>query len=97
MKKCFNKKLFFISIFLFLFFVGSAQDPLPIPEISINIGGNVPGPNTLMPTLEILLLLSVLTLAPSFIMMFTSFMRIIIVLSFLRTAMGSRQALPIRY
>ncbi|GAB6189439.1 flagellar type III secretion system pore protein FliP [Marinitoga arctica] len=94
MKMTFNKKLFLIIFFLLIFFVGSAQEPLPIPEISINIGGATPGPNTLIPTLEILLLLSVLTLAPSFIMMFTSFMRIIIVLSFLRTAMGSRQAPP---
>ncbi|KLO22394.1 flagellar biosynthesis protein FliP [Marinitoga sp. 1197] len=94
MKKCLNKKYILIILFLFLFFIGSAQEPLPIPEITINIGGNTPGPNTLIPTLEILLLLSILTLAPSFIMMFTSFMRIIIVLSFLRTALGSRQAPP---
>ncbi|SHE88710.1 flagellar biosynthetic protein FliP [Marinitoga hydrogenitolerans DSM 16785] len=92
MKKLYNKKTFLIIIFLLLFFSGSAQEPVPIPEISINIGGNTPGPNTLVPTLEILLLLSILTLAPSLIMMFTSFTRIIIVLSFLRTAMGSRQA-----
>jgi flagellar biosynthetic protein FliP len=94
MKKILNKKIFLLIIFLMIFFIGSAQEPLPIPEISINIGGNTPGPNTLIPTLEILLLLAVLSLAPSLIMMLTSFMRIIIVLSFLRTAMGSRQAPP---
>ncbi|OQY10253.1 MAG: flagellar biosynthetic protein FliP [Marinitoga sp. 4572_148] len=95
MKKIYNnKKLVLIILFLFIFFIGSAQEPIPIPEISIQVGGNTPGPDTLIPTLEILLLISVISLAPSFIMMFTSFMRIIIVLSFLRTAMGSRQAPP---
>lgn len=95
MKKIYNnKKLLLIILFLFIFFIGSAQEPIPIPEISIQVGGNTPGPDTLIPTLEILLLISVISLAPSFIMMFTSFMRIIIVLSFLRTAMGSRQAPP---
>ncbi|KAF2956482.1 flagellar type III secretion system pore protein FliP [Marinitoga sp. 38H-ov] len=90
----FNKIIFLILISLFLFSSVSAQEPVPIPEISINIGGDIPSPDTLIPTLEILLLITILSLAPSFIMMFTSFMRIVIVLSFLRTALGSRQAPP---
>ncbi|WP_420844894.1 flagellar type III secretion system pore protein FliP [Marinitoga litoralis] len=89
-----NKIIILIMISLFLFTTISAQEPVPIPEISINIGGDIPSPDTLIPTLEILLLIAVLSLAPSFIMMFTSFMRIVIVLSFLRTALGSRQAPP---
>ncbi|AEX85153.1 flagellar biosynthesis protein flip [Marinitoga sp. 1135] len=93
MRKLLSKK-FIIAIFLLIFVTGIAQEPVPIPEINIDIGGGTPGPDTLIPTLEILLLLSILTLAPSLIMMFTSFMRIVIVLSFLRTAMGSRQAPP---
>lgn len=45
-------------------------------------------------TLEVLILLSVITLLPSILIMMTSFTRIIIVLSFLRNAMGLQQSPP---
>ena len=45
-------------------------------------------------TLKILLMISVLTIAPSLILMVTSFTRIIIVLNFTRTAMGLQGAPP---
>lgn len=45
-------------------------------------------------TLEILLLLTVITLLPSIVIMMTSFTRIIIVLSFLRNALGLQQTPP---
>lgn len=44
--------------------------------------------------IQILLLTTVLTLAPSVLVMVTSFTRIVIVLSFLRTAMGTQQTPP---
>ena len=45
-------------------------------------------------TVEIVLLLTVLTLAPSILIMVTGFTRIIIVLSFTRNAMGTQQMPP---
>ncbi len=45
-------------------------------------------------TLEIILLLTVLTLAPSILIMVTAFTRIVIVLSFTRNAMGTQQMPP---
>ncbi|MDR0434294.1 MAG: flagellar type III secretion system pore protein FliP [Gracilibacteraceae bacterium] len=45
-------------------------------------------------TLEILFLLSLITLLPSIVIMMTSFTRIIIVLSFLRNALGMQQSPP---
>ena len=45
-------------------------------------------------TVQIILLLTVLTLAPSILVMMTSFTRIIIVLSFTRNAMGTQQMPP---
>ncbi|MDR1603236.1 MAG: flagellar type III secretion system pore protein FliP [Gracilibacteraceae bacterium] len=45
-------------------------------------------------TLEILFLLSLITLLPSIVVMMTSFTRIIIVLSFLRNALGMQQSPP---
>ncbi|MHA1597479.1 MAG: flagellar type III secretion system pore protein FliP [Alphaproteobacteria bacterium] len=44
--------------------------------------------------IQLILLMTVLTLAPSLLVMVTSFTRIIIVLSFLRTAMGVQQTPP---
>jgi flagellar biosynthetic protein FliP len=45
-------------------------------------------------TVEIMLLLTVLTLAPSLLIMVTAFTRIVIVLSFTRNAMGTQQMPP---
>lgn len=43
---------------------------------------------------QLILLLTVLSLAPSILIMTTSFVRIVIVLSFLRTALGTQQSPP---
>ncbi len=47
-----------------------------------------------VPTLEILLMLTIVSLLPSLLIMTTSFMRTIIMLSFLRNAMGVQQSPP---
>ena len=47
-----------------------------------------------MGTLEILFLFLILALAPTILLMMTSFTRIVIVLSFLRNAMGTQQSPP---
>jgi flagellar biosynthesis protein FliP len=45
-------------------------------------------------SLKVLFLLTILTLMPSFLIMMTSFTRVVIVLSFLRQAMGTQQTPP---
>ncbi len=47
-----------------------------------------------VPTLDIFILLTIFMLLPSIIIMMTSFVRIIIILSFTRTAIGTQQAPP---
>lgn len=47
-----------------------------------------------MPTLEMLVILTIIALLPSIVIMMTSFTRIIIVLSFTRNAMGVQQTPP---
>lgn len=54
----------------------------------VNINGNS------VQTLEILLMLTTVALLPSIIIMMTSFTRVIIVLSFLRNALGTQQTPP---
>jgi flagellar biosynthetic protein FliP len=51
-------------------------------------------PQDYVASLQILVLLTILTLAPSILIMMTSFTRIIIVLSFIRNALGLQQTPP---
>ncbi|MCC6445212.1 MAG: flagellar type III secretion system pore protein FliP [Armatimonadetes bacterium] len=66
---------------------------LPVPNVNIGVQP-ARSPGDVSMTLQILLLLTVLTLAPSILMMMTSFTRIIIVLSFVRNALGTQQIPP---
>jgi flagellar biosynthetic protein FliP len=81
--------LVFMSVIIFAP-TGHAQ---AIPKISVDIGESTV-PSDLSTTLQIVLLLTVLTLAPSIILMMTSFIRLIIVLGFLRQAIGTQQLPP---
>lgn len=70
-----------------------------IPEIlsSINIPGiNFGGesPEDVSTTLQLFFLLTILSLAPGILIMMTSFTRIIIVLSFVRTGLGTQSMPP---
>ncbi len=63
-----------------------------IPALQLSLG-NVNSPDQAAVVLKILALLTILSLAPSLLIMVTSFVRIVIVLSFLRQAIGT-QVLP---
>lgn len=84
--------LFLIGLGLF---VGGATSAEAIPLPSLQLGmEDVDDPGKVSSALQILFLLTTLTLAPSILIMTTSFARIIIVLSFLRQAMGTQQTPP---
>jgi flagellar biosynthetic protein FliP len=70
-----------------------ALAPLPAlaQSFSLDLGD---GTSTTGRIVQLLLLMTVLTLAPSGLMMVTSFVRIVVVLSLLRTALGTQQAPP---
>lgn len=62
---------------------------------SVNLSLNAPqDPGDLVTTLNIVVIITLLVLAPSLVLVMTSFTRIIIVLGFLRTAMGTQQSPP---
>lgn len=61
------------------------------PSVSIDLGPDAPKHTAVV--IQILMLLTVLSLAPALFIMVTSFTRIVIVLSFLRQALGT-QAVP---
>jgi flagellar biosynthesis protein FliP len=62
------------------------------PGVSVQIGNAAGGDNGT--ALQFFLLLTVLSLVPAVLMMVTSFVRITIVLSFVRNAMGAQQMPP---
>jgi flagellar biosynthetic protein FliP len=66
---------------------------MTIPKISIGIS-QTSNPKDVASTIQIIMLLTILTLAPAILMLMTSFTRIVIVLSFLRQALGSQQIPP---
>ncbi len=65
----------------------------PLPSVKIGIGA-ANGPQDVSLTLQIVFLLTVLSLAPAILMLTTSFTRIVIVLSFLRQALGTQNIPP---
>ncbi len=73
--------------------VGDAAQAISIPKISIGIG-EAKAPQEISNVLQVMLLLTVLALAPSLLIMLTSFSRIVIVLGLLRQALGTPQLPP---
>ncbi len=82
-------KAFLIIISLF----ASVLAAPTVPTIDLSLSA----PNTptqLVTSLNVLIVLTLLALAPSLIFMMTSFLRLIIVFSFMRQAMGTQQMPP---
>src|SRR6185437_7708918 len=64
-----------------------------LPNLSLGFKSTT-NPQETVSAIKIILMLTVLTLAPAILIMMTAFTRIIIVLSFLRQAMGTQQMPP---
>jgi len=88
--KCIKVVLLTVMLLAILGNTASAQT---LPKISIGIEEGESAKD-LSVTLQILLLLTVLTLAPAIVIMLTSFIRIVIIFSFLRHAIGTHQMPP---
>lgn len=65
------------------------------PEVTIRFP-NAEEPEQLVPAFKVLLLLTVLTLAPAILVSMTAFTRIVIVLSFVRQALGTQNTPPMQ-
>jgi flagellar biosynthesis protein FliP len=70
-----------------------AASPAAAQDISINLGGGQ-GNGLTERVIQLIALMTVLSLAPSILVMMTSFTRIVVVLSLLRTALGTATAPP---
>jgi flagellar biosynthetic protein FliP len=76
------------AVWLFAGVPAHASEPI----VDISIGGG--GENASVSALSLLLLITVLSLAPAILVLMTSFTRIIIVLGFVRTSLGTQQMPP---
>ena len=81
----------FLIISIVVWVIPAEAIPLPTFQLGME---DMDEPGKVSSALQILFLLTILTLAPSILIMTTSFARIIIVLSFLRQAMGTQQTPP---
>lgn len=94
MKKFAWAALTFFAGFFALTLIGQmahAQVTLPTVNLGFKTTDN---PNEVVNAIKIIMIMTVLTLAPAILIMMTSFTRIIIVLSFLRQALGTAQMPP---
>jgi len=78
---------------------GGAYTPgtsgLSLPSLSLSFGNTgQQKPQDVVSVLRIIMMLTVLTLAPAILIMMTSFTRIVVVMSFLRQALGTQQMPP---
>lgn len=73
--------------------VAGVSDPEDPDNFEFNITSNA-GSGSLSASLQMLLVLTVLSLAPSILIMMTSFTRIIVVLHFVRSALGTQTTPP---
>lgn len=87
-----------IAVLLALAGSATAQDEAPLKGPGgfdpVQIIEDAQKPEHVSSTIEIVFLLTILTLAPALLVMVTSFTRIVIVLSFIRKAIGTQETPP---
>jgi len=85
------------NIFIFAFFIMAAQaifaQEMPLPRVTFGVD-RAQSVEDVSVTLELVALLTILSLAPSIVIMLTSFTRIAIVLNFVKQALGTQSAPP---
>ncbi len=72
--------------------VDAQQTPIPF-SVDLNLSA-AEEPSDVVSSLQILFILTIIALAPSILIMMTSFTRIIVVLHFIRSALGTQQTPP---
>ncbi len=84
--------LFVLSLLVLGTVVALSQE-IPLPRINIGVE-KATKPEDVALSLQILFLLTILTLAPAILIMTTSFVRLVVVFSFLRFALGTQNTPP---
>lgn len=88
------KKLgLFFGLIVTLFAVETFAQGVTLPTFQLGFK-TADRPDDVVNTIKVILILTVLTLAPAIVIMMTSFTRLIVVFSFLRNALGTQQMPP---
>lgn len=87
------KAILIVAVVLLFTVTAYAEPSISVSDKGISIG-TASNPKEVSNSIQVLILLTVLSLAPSILIMMTSFTRVIIVLSFLRNALGTQQMPP---
>ena len=89
--RIFYYKLARISfVFLLLIFFSNLADAAPlIPNINVEVG-TAENPEQVSSTLQLMALLTVVTIAPGILIMTTSFIRVVVIIGFLKNALGTQ-------
>lgn len=85
--------IFTLAIVILLFRKTAFGATFPIPAINIGVG-QAQGPDEVVVALEIIALLTVLSLAPAILILMTPFTRLVVVFHFLRQAIGTQSSPP---
>ena len=85
--------LFILPTVLIALALGLAADPAAAQTVQFDLGGETDG-SSVNRIIQLVALITILSLAPSILVMLTSFTRIVVVLSFLRSALGIQQTPP---
>jgi flagellar biosynthetic protein FliP len=83
----------FLLLLAVLFSSRAGAQPLPFPNLNLEVNTSSE-PEQVVGSLQLLLLLTVLTLVPAILALMTSFTRIVVVLSFIRNALATQQTPP---
>ena len=89
-----QRALVCLGVLLSFFLMVPAIEAAPlIPSVDVNVG-TADNPQQVASTLQIIAVLTILSLAPSIIVMTTAFIRIVVVLGFLRNALSTQNVPP---
>jgi flagellar biosynthetic protein FliP len=88
-----RKSVSTLSLLLLMLLFVDAANAADIPTLSVSLGDSE-NPDDWFTGLKIIAFMTVLALAPSILIMMTSFTRILVVFAFLRQALGTQQSPP---
>ena len=84
---------FYCALIIF-FALSDTADAAPlIPSVNVDIG-TAENPQDVSTTLQVMALLTIATIAPAILLMTTSFVRIVVIIGFLRQAMATQNVPP---
>lgn len=71
----------------------AVPNEVTVPSLNFSIGGEGTSQNY-VDNIKLFIFFTILTLLPSFVIMMTSFTRIVVVFSFMKSALGAQQSIP---